>query len=95
MSELMRRRTLLTGLAAGAAVAATGATTATAQACKAAVKKPTTVAYIEVNDHSMLSAGKYTLAGDGRPVIDIAVIFAANINYDTTARRPTCTSTSR
>jgi GH18 family chitinase len=87
MSELMRRRTLLTALAAGTAVAATGTATATAQACRAAVKKPTTVAYIEVNDHSMLSAGKYTLANDGRPVVDIAVIFAANINFDTTTRK--------
>jgi chitinase len=87
MSELMRRRTLLTALAAGTAVAATGVSTATAQACKAAVKKPTTVAYIEVNDHSMLSAGKYTLANDGRQVIDIAVIFAANINFNTSTRK--------
>ncbi|MFB6723705.1 endo-beta-N-acetylglucosaminidase H [Kribbella sp. NPDC056345] len=85
MSELMRRRTLLTALAAGTAVAATGTATATA-ACRA-VKKPTTVAYIEVNDHSMLSAGKYTLANDGRQVIDIAVIFAANINFNTTTRK--------
>ncbi|WP_202875279.1 endo-beta-N-acetylglucosaminidase H [Kribbella albertanoniae] len=85
MSELMRRRTLLTALAAGTAVAATGTATATA-ACRA-VKKPTTVAYIEVNDHSMLSAGKYTLANDGRQVIDIAVIFAANINYNTTTKK--------
>jgi len=83
----MRRRTLLTAFAAGTAVAVTGTATATAEACRAAVKTPTTVAYIEVNDHSMLSAGKYTLANDGRPVIDIAVIFAANINYDTTAEK--------
>src|SRR5690349_8525986 len=87
MSELIRRRTLLTGVAAGAAMAVTGTATATAEACRAAVKQPTTVAYIEVNDHSMLSAGKYTLANDGRPVIDIAVIFAANINYDTTTQK--------
>ncbi|MFC9694644.1 endo-beta-N-acetylglucosaminidase H [Kribbella sp. NPDC056951] len=85
MSELMRRRTLLTAIAAGTAVAATGTATATA-ACRA-VKKPTTVAYIEVNDHSMLSAGKYKLANDGRQVIDIAVIFAANINYNTTTKK--------
>jgi hypothetical protein len=30
----------------------------------------------------MLSAGKYTLANGGAQVIDVAVIFAANINYD-------------
>src|SRR5690242_383727 len=85
MSELMRRRTFLTAVAAGTAVAATGVTSA-AQAC-AAVKKPTTVAYIEVNDHSMLSAGKYTLAGTSTPVVDIAVIFAANINFNTSTRK--------
>ncbi|WP_202869261.1 endo-beta-N-acetylglucosaminidase H [Kribbella antibiotica] len=85
MSELMRRRTFLTAVAAGTTVAATGVATA-AEAC-AAVKKPTTVAYIEVNDHSMLSAGKYTLANDGRPVVDIAVIFAANINFNTSTRK--------
>ncbi|TDD45512.1 chitinase [Kribbella antibiotica] len=81
----MRRRTFLTAVAAGTTVAATGVATA-AEAC-AAVKKPTTVAYIEVNDHSMLSAGKYTLANDGRPVVDIAVIFAANINFNTSTRK--------
>ncbi|MGW6201430.1 endo-beta-N-acetylglucosaminidase H [Kribbella sp. NPDC055110] len=32
----------------------------------------------------MLSAGKYTLANGGAQVIDVAVIFAANINYDGT-----------
>lgn len=81
----MKRRTLLSALAAGTAVAATGA----ALPAEAAEKRrpraktgPVTVAYIEVNDHSMLSAGKYTLASNGAQVIDVAVIFAANINYD-------------
>jgi hypothetical protein len=83
------RRTLLSGLAATGAVAATGATLpAEASACRAAAKTgPVTVAYVEVNDHSMLSAGKYTLANGGAQVIDVAVIFAANINYDTTAKK--------
>src|SRR3954469_19173979 len=81
----MKRRTLLSALAAGTAAAATGA----ALPAEAAEKRrpraktgPVTVAYIEVNDHSMLSAGKYTLASNGAQVIDVAVIFAANINYD-------------
>ena len=81
----MRRRTLLSALAAGAAAATTGvALPAQAQGkhCRAAKTGPVTVAYIEVNDHSMLSAGKYTLAKGGAQVIDVAVIFAANINYD-------------
>jgi hypothetical protein len=85
----LSRRTLLTGLAATGAVAATGAALpAEATACRAAAKTgPVTVAYIEVNDHSMLSAGKYKLANGGAQVIDVAVIFAANINYDTTAKK--------
>jgi len=87
----MKRRTLLSALAAGTAAAATGAalpTEATAAAAKRrprAKTGPVTVAYIEVNDHSMLNAGKYTLANSGAQVIDVAVIFAANINYDGTS----------
>jgi hypothetical protein len=81
----MKRRTLLSALAAGTAAAATGAAlpAEAAPKCRRARKTgPVTVAYIEVNDHSMLSAGKYTLANGGAQVIDVAVIFAANINYD-------------
>jgi hypothetical protein len=82
------RRTLLSGLAATGAVVATGAAlpaeAAVGRQCRAAKTGPITVAYIEVNDHSMLSAGKYTLAQGGAQVVDIAVIFAANINYDGT-----------
>ena len=81
----------MSALAAGTAAAATGAalpTEATAAAAKRrprAKTGPVTVAYIEVNDHSMLNAGKYTLANSGAQVIDVAVIFAANINYDGTS----------
>ncbi|MFG1907387.1 endo-beta-N-acetylglucosaminidase H [Kribbella sp. NPDC048928] len=84
----MKRRTLLSALAAGTAAATVTATGATlpaeaARKCRRAQKTgPVTVAYVEVNDHSMLSAGKYTLANGGAQVIDVAVIFAANINYD-------------
>src|SRR3954451_25351507 len=84
-SPLMKRRTLLTALAAGTAAAATGAAlpAEAATKCRRAQKTgPVTVAYIEVNNYSMLSAGKYTLANGGAQVIDVAVIFAANINYD-------------
>nr|BAN59992.2 endo-beta-N-acetylglucosaminidase H [eukaryotic synthetic construct] len=44
---------------------------------------PTSVAYVEVNNNSMLNVGKYTLADGGGNAFDVAVIFAANINYDT------------
>ncbi|MDX2968203.1 endo-beta-N-acetylglucosaminidase H [Kribbella solani] len=82
----MKRRTLLTAVAAGTAAAATGAAVLPAEAKKphhpTQKSGPLTVAYIEVNNHSMLNAGKYTLADGGAQVIDIANIFAANINYD-------------
>lgn len=81
------RRTLLSLLGATAAVAATGVAAVSpavaATTAKAAKSGPTSVVYIEVNSNSMLNAGKYTLSTGGAQVFDIAVIFAANINYDT------------
>ncbi|WP_416959848.1 endo-beta-N-acetylglucosaminidase H [Streptomyces sp. Agncl-13] len=59
------------------------ATTGAAAAPVAAKQGPTSVAYVEVNNNSMLNVGKYTLANGGGNVFDVAVIFAANINYDT------------
>ena len=82
------RRTLLSGLAATTAAVATGAALPAGAALDrrrpVAKTGPLSVVYIEVNDHSMLSAGKYTLSKGGAQVFDIAVIFAANINYDGT-----------
>jgi len=46
---------------------------------------PLSVCYIEVNNNSILDVGKYTLASNGANVFDIGIIFAANINYDTSA----------
>ncbi|WP_350280240.1 endo-beta-N-acetylglucosaminidase H [Kribbella sp. HUAS MG21] len=83
----MKRRTLLSALAAGSAAAATGVALPAEAAGKRrprAKNGPITVAYIEVNNESMLNAGRYTLATSGAQVIDIALIFAANINYDGT-----------
>ncbi|WP_405825836.1 endo-beta-N-acetylglucosaminidase family protein [Streptomyces sp. NBC_00838] len=86
-TPLMNRvRTAALALAAVAAVTlGTTATTGAAAAPAPAPLKqgPTSVAYVEVNNHSMLNAGKYTLAGGGGNVFDVAIIFAANINYDT------------
>ncbi|MGW2813576.1 endo-beta-N-acetylglucosaminidase H [Streptomyces sp. NPDC001415] len=90
ISGLGRVRTAALALIAAAAL--TGGTTATtpdtapAPATPAAKKGPTSVAYIEVNSNSMLNAGKYKLANGGGNVFDVAVIFAANINYDTTKK---------
>ncbi|MBQ0854634.1 chitinase [Streptomyces sp. BH-SS-21] len=67
---------------AALALGSTVTTHATA-APRLAKAGPTSVAYVEVNNNSMLNVGKYTLANGGDPVFDVAVIFAANINYDT------------
>ncbi|MDQ1040852.1 hypothetical protein QFZ75_007268 [Streptomyces sp. V3I8] len=67
------------------AALALGATVTTHATAAPALAKagPTSVAYVEVNNNSMLNVGKYTLANSGDPVFDVAVIFAANINYNT------------
>ncbi|SHI31976.1 endo-beta-N-acetylglucosaminidase H [Aquimarina spongiae] len=50
------------------------------------LKNPASVMYIEVNNQKMQNAAAYTLP-DGKPMIDIAVIFAANVNYNTQSGR--------
>lgn len=42
---------------------------------------PVSIAYVEVNSNDLANVGRYTL-DDGSPVFDVAIIFAANINYD-------------
>ncbi|MFJ4787072.1 endo-beta-N-acetylglucosaminidase H [Streptomyces sp. NPDC088794] len=69
------------------ATATTGA--AAAPAAVLAKQGPTSVAYIEVNNNSMLNVGKYTLSNGGANVFDIAVIFAANINYNASTKAGT------
>lgn len=49
---------------------------------------PKTVMYVEVNDNDFNNVGKYTLEGTGKPAFDMGMIFAANINYDTTSKKP-------
>ena len=83
--QLMRRRTLLSALAVGTAAATTGvALPAQAQPkrCRARKNGPISVVYVEVNNEPMTNVAKYTLASGGAQVFDVAVIFAANINYD-------------
>ena len=78
----------ITALLAGAALMAgmtTGTSAASTSAAPLAKTGPISVAYVEVNNNSMLNVGKYTLAGGGN-VFDIGVIFAANINYNTTTK---------
>jgi len=74
----------------GALVAAvalmTSGTTTTATASALAKSGPVSVAYVEVNNDSMLNVGKYALSNGSGNVFDIGVIFAANINYNTTTK---------
>ncbi|MEU5870790.1 endo-beta-N-acetylglucosaminidase H [Glycomyces sp. NPDC047369] len=46
---------------------------------------PKRVVYVEVNSNDMANVADYTLEGTSRPAFDIAIIFAANVNYDTAA----------
>ncbi len=45
------------------------------------LSKITNVCYVEVNDHDLRNVGNYLLE-DGSQMFDIAIIFAANINFD-------------
>ena len=64
-----------------AAASAEGQSTAGAQA--SADGGPTSIAYVEVNDEDLSNVGRYTLE-DGSNAFDVAIIFAANIDYDGT-----------
>lgn len=59
-------------------------TNATAQTTKPG---PIGVCYVEVNGNNLVNTGCYTLKNGGQQLFDIAVIFAANINYDVANRK--------
>lgn len=48
---------------------------------------PLNVVYIEVNNYNFANAGCYTMKTGAAPFFDMAIIFAANINYDTQAKK--------
>jgi len=50
------------------------------------VSGPKGVCYVEVNSNDILNVGKYTLS-TGQQLFDIGIIFAANINYNTTTHK--------
>lgn len=50
------------------------------------VSGPKGVCYVEVNSNDILNVGKYTLS-TGQQLFDIGIIFAANINYNTTTQK--------
>lgn len=82
-SGRVRARLTVLALMAAAAIGTTAITPAAAAPAKTG---PISVAYIEVNSNSMVNVGKYTLANGGGNVFDIGVIFAANINYNTSTK---------
>jgi len=56
---------------------------------KPKANSPLNVMYVEVNDVNFANAGCYSLTGSTDPLFDIAIIFAANINFDTATRKAT------
>lgn len=88
--RLSRRAALALVPATGAALLAGTSATASPLPADAGLhlgreKGPLSVAYVEVNSNPLASVGDYVLAGTRTPVFDVAMIFAANINYDGTA----------
>ncbi|NIF05590.1 T9SS type A sorting domain-containing protein [Chryseobacterium sp. Tr-659] len=59
----------------------------TAPLLKGQQLNPLGVCYVEVNNNNMLNAGSYTLQNTNRQLFDVAIIFAANINYDASKSR--------
>ena len=49
---------------------------------------PVGICYVEVNSNNILNVGSFTLKNGGQQLFDVAIIFAANINYDTLRQRP-------
>jgi hypothetical protein len=47
-----------------------------------------TVCYVEVNNNDFRNVGRYSLSS-GQPLFDIGIIFAANINYNTSTQKAT------
>ncbi|MBL1221892.1 fibronectin type III domain-containing protein [Chryseobacterium sp. L7] len=54
---------------------------------KAQQLNPVGICYVEVNNNNMLNVGSYTLQNTNRQLFDVAIIFAANINYDVSKNR--------
>ncbi|MEY8758473.1 endo-beta-N-acetylglucosaminidase H [Chryseobacterium tongliaoense] len=48
---------------------------------------PLGICYVEVNNNNMLNVGSYTLQNSNKQLFDVAIIFAANINYDVSKNR--------
>ncbi|MBT2474262.1 chitinase, partial [Microbacterium sp. ISL-103] len=68
---------VLATAAAGLLVGTSGAAAETAEPVD-----PQLAVYVEVNSNDLANVADYTLAQSGEAAIDMAMIFAANINYD-------------
>ncbi|MBK7099669.1 MAG: DUF1735 domain-containing protein [Sphingobacteriales bacterium] len=51
-------------------------------ACNDRVEPMKLVAYVETNDYDIRNMGQFVLKNSKKPVFDIVVLFAANMNYD-------------
>lgn len=88
MNEFISRRRPRSGVVSAVllSLALTGVTVSTAAPASAGNalpdQDPKRAVYVEVNSNDMANVADYTLEGTNRPAFDMAMIFAANINYD-------------
>jgi len=71
----------LTAAALGLTAAAIAPAAAASPTASDQASEPVSIAYVEVNSNDLANVGRYALE-DGSPAFDVAIIFAANINYD-------------
>ncbi|MFD7868875.1 endo-beta-N-acetylglucosaminidase H [Microbacterium sp. NPDC059771] len=81
-SRSHRHRRAFTAALSAAAVALTAVAATGPAAADATVDEAKLAVYVEVNSNDLANVADYTLADSGRPAVDLAMIFAANINYD-------------
>lgn len=73
----------LTAAALGLTAAAIAPAAAASPTASDQASDPVSIAYVAVNSNDLANVGRYTLE-DGSSAFDVAIIFAANINYDGT-----------
>ncbi|WP_247982348.1 endo-beta-N-acetylglucosaminidase H [Microbacterium sufflavum] len=81
-SRSHRHRRAFPAALSAAAVALTAVAATGPAAADATVDEAKLAVYVEVNSNDLANVADYTLADSGRPAVDLAMIFAANINYD-------------
>ncbi|MFB4352416.1 glycosyl hydrolase family 18 protein [Microbacterium sp. LS_15] len=86
MSQPNPRHSLIRRCLAASAALAIAAVGGVAASSATADEAPDTDAklavYVEVNSNDLANVADYRLADSGAPAVDLAMIFAANINYD-------------